>query len=126
MVVSGDEMVDVNGGGAVDVSGGEHGQRNGDGRYAFSCLTDYGGVWQSVDTPPGHVLTGSDRISTHPLHLGEHSPSLTRRMSPTRVPAWTKALRSLPLPGVYEVIAVVDADQGIRQRCRYCGSQARL
>src|SRR5229473_2867803 len=118
VVVSGDETVDVN--------GGEHGQRNGDDRYAFSYSTDYGGVWQSVDTPPGHVLASSDQISTHPPLLGKPPRPLARRMSPTHVRAWTQALRSLPLPGVYGVIGVVDVDQGIRQHCRYCGSQVRL
>lgn len=50
--VSGDdEVADVSGGGMVNVSGevvvvsgGEHGRKNGDGRYAFSCSIDYGGA----------------------------------------------------------------------------------
>ena len=74
---SGDEVVDVSGGGMVDVSGevvvvsgGEHGRKNGDGQDAFSCSIDYGGVWQSVDTP-GHLLTNSDQIPIHLPHLGE-------------------------------------------------------
>jgi hypothetical protein len=86
--VSGDEVVNVSGGGmvvvsggeVVVVSGGEHGWKNGDGQYAFSCSIDYGGVWHSVDTP-AHLLTNSDQIPIHLPHLGEHPQSLVPRMN---------------------------------------------
>lgn len=130
--VSGDEVVDVSGGGMVDVSGGElvvvsGGWKNGDGQYAFSCSIGYGGVWQSVDTPPTHVLTNSDQIPIHLPHLGEHPQPLVPRINSTyRVSPQEQALQSLPLPGVNEAIADVDVDERIRQCCCHCGSQARL
>jgi hypothetical protein len=86
--VSGDEAVVVSGGGMVVVNGGEvvvasGGWKNGDGQYAFSCSIDYGGVWQSVDIPPAHLLTNSDQIPIHLLHLGEQPLSLVPRMNST-------------------------------------------
>jgi hypothetical protein len=127
--VSGDEVVDVSGGGGevAVVSGGEHGWKSGDGQYAFSCSIDYGGVWQSVGNPPVHLLTNSDQIPIHLLHLGEHPQSLVPRMnSIRRVSPQEQALQSLPLPGVNEAIADVDVDEGIYQCCCHCANQARL
>ena len=127
--MSGDEVVDVSGGGTVGVnggvSGGEHGWKNGDGQYAFSCSIDYGDVWQSVDNPPAHLLTSSDQIPTHLPPLGDYPQSLVPRMNSTHVPP-QEALQSLSLPGATEAIADTDVDEGIRQRRRHCGSQARL
>jgi hypothetical protein len=132
--VSGDELVNVSGGGmvvvsggeVVVVSGGEHGWKNGDGQYAFSCSIDYGGVWHSVDTPSAHLPTNSDQIPTHLPHLGEHPQSLVPHMNSTsRVSPQEQALQSLSLPGGNEAIADVDVDEGIRQSC-HCGSQACL
>jgi hypothetical protein len=133
--VSGDEVIDVSDGGmvvasggeVVVVSGGEHGWKNGDGQYAFSCSIDYGGVLHSVDTPPRHLLTNSDQIPIHLPHLGEYPQSLVPCMNSTRrVSPQEQALQSLPLPGVNEAIADVDVDEGIRQCSCHCGSQARL
>jgi len=132
--VSGDEVVDVTGGGMVDVggdeavivNGGKHGWKNGDGQCAFSCSIDSGGVWQSVAV---HLLTNSDQIPIHLHHLGEHPKSLVPRMSPTCcVSPQEQALQFLPLPGVNEAIADVDVDvdEGMRQCHCHCGSQARL
>src|SRR6267154_800443 len=122
--VNGDEVVDVRGGGMVVVSGG---WKNGDGQHAFSCSIDYAGVWKSVDIPPAHLLTNSDQIPIHLPHLGEQPQSLVPRVNSTRrVSHQKQALQSLPLPGVNEAIADVDVDEGIRQCCYYCGSQARL
>ena len=126
--VSGDEVVVVSGGGMVVVSGevvvASGGWKNGDGQYAFSCSIDYGGVWRSVDIQPVHLLTNSDQIPIHLLHLGEQPLSLVPRMNSTcRVSPQKQALQSLPLPGVNEAIVDVDVDEEIHQ---YCGSQECL
>ena len=113
----------------VDVSGGEHGRKDGDdGRCAFSCWTDYGGLLQPVDDPfpPEHPLANSDQIPIHPLHLGEYPRSPVLRISSHDVFVQSRATRPLPREGVSEAVADVDVDEEIRQHCRHCGSQLCL